>query len=411
MHFPPAIVVGAELNGLGVARPLAKAGIPVWAVASGAPHPAERSRAFARVVRCREWTEAGLLEALDRLARDLDASGSGARAPLLLTKDEPVLWVSRHREALAAHFLVNLPDDATVRLLMNKRQFLERARREGWPMPRTVLAGSLEELEQQAPEVPFPCILKPQLKNERFRRQPIPKTFRLENRGQLFDAYCCVAPFEPEVIVSEFIPGPDTQLLSCRTYWSAEGEPLAHFAVQKLLQWPVEIGIMALAGPCPPELRERVVSLCERVFRAVGFRGLGALEVKLRPDGSPAITEPCVGRTVYSGEIAALNGIDLPAIAYHDMVFGRNVAPPGALLGAPLGEPVKLDDGTRSRRSGALYRGRGLLSGDQLRALRAGTRRDMLWRADDPGPGLAALRQAAAEALARPVRRALRGWR
>ncbi|MCU0224962.1 MAG: hypothetical protein MUF27_13035 [Acidobacteria bacterium] len=205
MHFPPAIVVGAELNGLGVARPLAKAGIPVWAV----------------------------------------ASGSGAQAPLLLTKDEPVLWVSRHREALTAHFLVNLPDDETVRLLMNKRQFLERAQREGWPMPRTVLAGSLEELEQRAPEIPFPCILKPQLKNER-------------------------------------------------------------------------------------------------------FRGLGALEVKLRPDG------------------------------------------------------------TRSRRSGALYRRRGLLSVDQLRALRAGTRRDMLWRADDPGPGLAALCQAAAAALARPVRRALR---
>ena len=49
MLFPPAIVVGAELNGLGVARPLARAGIPVWAVATGEPHPAERSRAFARV--------------------------------------------------------------------------------------------------------------------------------------------------------------------------------------------------------------------------------------------------------------------------------------------------------------------------------------------------------------------------
>jgi hypothetical protein len=161
---------------------------------------------------------------------------------------------------------------------------------------------------------------------------------------------------------------------------------------------------MALAGPCPPELRDRVVSLCERIFRAVGFRGLGALEVKLRPDGSPAITEPCVGRTVYSGEIAALNGIDLPAIAYHDMVLGRNVAPPGAMLGAPLGEPVKLDDGVRSRKSGAAYRARGLLEAEQVRALRAGARRDMLWRADDPAPGLAAIGRAVKRSLARPVR-------
>jgi predicted ATP-grasp superfamily ATP-dependent carboligase len=404
MALPPAIVVGAELNGLGVARPLARAGIPVWGIATGEPHPAERSRAFARVVRCREWSEQGLLEVLDRLGRDLDAGGFDARAPLLPTKDEPVLWLSRHRDELASRFLLNLPDDPTVQLLMNKRQFLECALREGWPMPRTILAGSLEELERLAPEVPFPCILKPELKNERFRRQPIPKTFKLENREQLFAAYRRVAPFEAQVIVSEFIPGPDSQLLSCRTYWDTHGEPIANFAVQKLLQWPVEIGIMALAGPCPPELRERVVSLSERIFRAVGFRGLGALEVKLRPDGSPVITEPCVGRTVYSGEIAALNGIDLPAIAYHDMVLGRNVAPPGATLGAPLGEPVKLDDGVRSRKSGAAYRARGLLEAEQVRALRAGARLDMLWRADDPGPGLAAIGRAVKRSLARPVR-------
>jgi predicted ATP-grasp superfamily ATP-dependent carboligase len=288
---------------------------------------------------------------------------------------------------------------------MNKRRFLERALREGWPMPRTILAGSLEELERLAPEVPFPCILKPELKNERFRRQPIPKTFKLENREQLFAAYRRVAEFEAQVIVSEFIPGPDTRLLSCRTCWSVKGEPLASFAVQKLLQWPAEIGIMALAGPCPAELRERVLSLCERIFRAVGFRGLGALEVKLRPDGSPAIMEPCVGRTVYSGEIAALNGIDLPAIAYFDLVFGENVAPDGALLGAPLGTPVKLDDGPRSRKSSAAYRARGLLDAKQVRALRAGARRDMLWRADDPRPGLAALGHAAANTFARALRR------
>ena len=399
MRLPPAIVIGTELNGLGVARPLARAGIPVWGIAAKAPHPAERSRAFERVMRCREWSESGLLETLHLVSRELDV-----RAPLLPTKDEPVLWLSRCRDELASRFLINLPDDATVRLLMNKRQFLERALREGWPMPRTILAGSLEELEQRSPEVPFPCILKPELKNERFRRQPIPKTYKLENREQLFAAYRQVAAFEAQVIVSEFIPGPDTQLLSCRTCWSTRGEPLAHFAVQKLLQWPVEIGIMAMAGPCPPALRERVVSLCERIFRAVGFRGLGALEVKLRPDGSPAITEPCVGRTVYSSEIAALNGIDLPAIAYHDMVSGENVAPAGALLGAPLGDPVKLDDGARSRRSSAAYLARGLLDAQQVRALRAGARRDMLWRADDPAPGLAAIGRAVKRSLARPVR-------
>nr|MCU0254664.1 hypothetical protein [Acidobacteriota bacterium] len=351
------------------------------------------------------------LEVLHALGRDLEAGGSDDKAPLLLTKDEPVLWVSQNRAELAGRFLLNLPDDATVRLLMNKRQFLARALAEGWPMPRTFLAASREELERLAPEIPFPCILKPELKNERFRRQPIPKTFRLEDREQLFAAYDRVAPFEAQVIVSEFVPGPDTRLLSCRTYWSTRGEPLANFAVQKLLQWPVEIGIMALAGPCPPELREGIVSLCERIFRSVGFRGLGALEVKLQPDGRPAITEPCVGRTVYSGEIAALNGIDLPAIAYHDMVFGRNVAPPEARRGAPLGPPVKLDDGSRSRRSGKVYRDRGLLHAQQVRALRSGPHRDMLWRVDDPGPGLATIRSSVKEALARPLRRVLRSAR
>lgn len=399
-RLPPAIVVGTELNGLGIARPLWRAGIPVWGVATNRRHAAESSRAFARVTRCSEWTEAGLLEALDRVARELDD-----RAPLLLTKDEPVLWVSRNRAALSRHFHVNLPDDSAVDLLMNKRLFCERARQEGWPTPLTVRARSLAELEQRAPEVPFPCILKPELKNEAFRRQPIPKTFKLENLDELRLAYRRVSPFEAEVVVSEFIPGPDTRLLSCRTYWSTRGEPLAHFLVQKLLQWPVEIGIMALAGPCPPGQGDAVRALCERVFRTVGYRGLGALEVKLRPDGSPVIMEPCVGRTVYSGEIAALNGIDLPAIAYFDMAFGENVAPPGALAGRPLRAPVKLEDRPRSRMSQGAYQSLGLLDRRTCRQLRAGARREMLWRAEDPVPGIVSVRRAAGRLLAAPWRR------
>jgi hypothetical protein len=78
--------------------------------------------------------------------------------------------------------------------------------------------------------------------------------------------------------------------------------------------------------------------------------------------------------------------------------------PPSPPLGAPLGEPVKLDDGVRSRKSGAAYRARGLLEAEQIRALRAGARRDMLWRADDPAPGLAAIGRAVKRSLARPVR-------
>lgn len=399
-RLPPAVVVGTELNGLGIARPLWRAGIPVWGVAAPRPHAAERSRAFRRVTRSAEWTEAGLLEALRSVGRDLTE-----KAPLLLTKDEPVLWVSRNRDELSQWFHINLPDAPTVELLMNKRLFCERALQEGWPVPLTVRAGSLEELEQLAPEIPFPCILKPEVKNEAFRRQPIPKTFKLRNREELYSAYRRVAPFESEVVVSEFIPGPDTRLLSCRTYWNTRGEPQANFVVQKLLQWPVEIGIMALAGPCPDGLGGAVRELCTRIFRTVGYRGLGALEVKLRPDGSPVIMEPCVGRTVYSGEIAALNGIDLPAIAYFDMAFGRNVAPEGALAGAPLRRPVKLDDGPRSRRSRALYRKLGLLDGRTCRALLAGPRRDMLWRLEDPLPGLTAIGRAVTRLVGVPLRR------
>ncbi len=374
-RWPVAVIAGLELNGLGLARALARRGIRVWAIGTDRTRLAT-SRAVDRFFPLPAWREDALIDGLVALGKRLDQP-----AVLLQTKDEGVLWTARHREALEPAFRIPLPDRDTVDRLMNKGVFYALAQREGWPLPGSWPAASEDELRALIPNLPFPCILKPQLKNSLFRQQSVPKAFKPKTPEELLQVYRLVAQWEREVVISEWIEGRDDQLVSCRGYWDRDARPVLRFVARKLLQWPVELGNMAVVEPAPREWWAEAETITQRIFDVTGMHGIGAVEFKRRPDGRLAILEPCVGRTVYSHEVAPLNGFDIPWACYLDTAFGRRIETPSYPE-----QPVKLFDGPRARASARVYRERGLLTEADLAAIHAGRRADMLFRSDDPLP-------------------------
>jgi predicted ATP-grasp superfamily ATP-dependent carboligase len=366
-----------EGNGLGVTRALARHAIPCVGVGVPAWQPAYATRTC-RVVRCPEWSSGALVEELLTLGREFER-----KAPLLITKDEPVLWISEHRDVLDPFYEINLPRPDVVQLLMSKIDFLRVAVSEGWPIPKTWIVNERDELIDSLPDIPLPCILKPAVKNSDFRRHSPRKAFKVASHEELIAAYDLVSQWEREVVVQEWVGGEDDRISYCLAYYDREGEPLAHYPGRKLRQWPVNCGNTAIAAPAPESWAEPITSLTRKIFEFVGFRGLGSIEFKMGAAGEPAIMEPTVGRTNYQNEIAVLNGVNIPAIAYFDLVGSEGELP------ASAHRKQKLIDGWADLRASRELRRSGRLTFWGWLGSRRGPKRYMLWRLTDPGPFMA----------------------
>lgn len=392
---PEAVVVGLEESGLGVVRALARHGIPVRAV-SHAPHPARATR-HATVVQARAWGPEAIVEELLALARSLEG-----RAPLFLCGDEPVLWLSRARAALEPHYHLPLPAHEVVELLMDKTRFVVHAAERGWPVPRSRVVHDSVGLEEAIGELAFPVILKPARRNFVYRRRSFPKAFVAAAPGDLRAAYVRIADAESDAVVQEFIPGGDDRIGFSLGYAPGDGRAPITFEGRKLLQWPPTCGNTAVAEPAPEAWREPLSELMARIWKDVAYRGPGSLECKFDSrSGLPVITEPTVGRVNLQSEIAPLNGVNLPVRQYCD------------LLGLPVPDeprvrPTKLVFARSFRSSLAAYRSGAMEGRVRIREMLGGRVRFALFRPDDPGPALAAVRERATR-LAKAVSRRVGG--
>jgi D-aspartate ligase len=385
MTLPTAVIVGMETNGLAVSRALAAYKVPCIGLAGPQWSPSCQTKTC-QVTYARSWSCEGVIADLKSIGERLDR-----KAPLLITKDEPVLWVSENRDQLSEFYHINLPSREVVNLLMNKTKFLELAKEEKWPVPLSWEINDRDDLSRNLSRITFPCILKPQVKNSEFREHCPQKAFKVFRQDELIRSYEMVAQWEREVIIQEWIEGKDEQIAFCLTYYDGNGEPRAIFPGRKLLQWPLECGNTVISEPVGNKQWERaIVELTKTIWQRVGFRGLGSIEYKVRKNtNEPVIMEPTVGRTNFQNELAVLNGCNIPALAYCDLVGIEPFA-----VDRPS-RPVKLIDGSAERSAViAAYRSGSLVVGEWLKN-RSGKKKYATLRLNDMGPFVASVLLAA----------------
>jgi predicted ATP-grasp superfamily ATP-dependent carboligase len=368
---PPCVVLGLHHNGLGVARALGREGIRVLAINPKLGTGDARTR-YAEVIVCRDFRGTGLIDTLCAVGRRL-----AQPAVLIPTMDRGVELVSEHRDRIAPYYLHSLPEAGVVNALLDKVEIAAYAEREGFLIPRTIKISSLAELETAAAQISIPCILKPQLKTEAFISRHTPKAFRIRSMDELRATYADIATAEPNFVLQEWIPGPDTALLFCLYYFDAGGNPVATFSGRKLRQFIPYCGTACSAEPWDDEfVREAGI----RFFQRCAYRGFGAIEFKRDPDGRYFLMEPTVGRTEHLFALAAANGVNLPYIGYCDMAGLPVVAP------SRTARPVKYMYWKRDFRAARTYMRAGDLSvSDWLTSLR-GAKQFPLFAWDDPKP-------------------------
>lgn len=309
-HPVPAVVTAMNLNGLGVARALGRHGVRVIGVHSGPPVPELRTR-FLREVWDTEPGPAALIATLIERA-----AGLGERPVLLPITDESVQAIAENRAAIERHYRLALPASETVLALLSKKGIDAAANEHGVRVPATWVVEVPDQLERLAPDLPYPCILKPQNKSAEFSAAGGRKAAVYDDAAALLSAYRGFCAVEPRVVVQQFIPGGDGDVWFCLACADARGELLGAFTGRKIRQWPPYCGGTAAAEPVDaPEIE----AITRDFFRRVAMRGPCSIEFKRDPrDGTFYMIEPTVGRTDWQNAIADNCGVPLAYLAYCD---------------------------------------------------------------------------------------------
>lgn len=378
----PAVVVGGGLNGLGVARSLARAKVPTWLLDSDPHRPEMRTRA-ATPLAVRALHGEALVEDLVQLAT---AKFRGARPVLLLTQEEGVRAVSRYRERLSGLYRFTLPAQSVVDTLMHKEGFQRRAEQLGGAIPPSVHIHGLADLPALQ-RLKYPVVIKPGAHAEEYSRH-FRKAYRVDSAEQGIELLRRILPVMADVVVQEWIDGPDSSIYFCLQYVDREDRVTASFTGRKIRSWPPQVGGTASCVGAP-EADAELSAATSHFFRAAGVIGMASMEYKRDSrSGEWRMVEPTIGRTDYQEEVATLNGVNLPHAAWC------------AELGLPFpkttaaGRPVVWRVRTEDARSAAAQ-GQCLAQGCPRGAKVA----DALCRWRDPGPCVAQKLQHSRRAL------------
>jgi D-aspartate ligase len=149
-----AVVVGANANGLGIVRSLAKGGVPVITVDDDRWRPGMHSR-YTRAHVVGGMSGLPLVDGLLALRAQLHQ-----RPVLFLTYDYHVNTVSEHWDQLKTAFCMRLPGRRSVCELLHKTDFQRIAERHGFPVPRAVAIRNEQDLANLS-RIRFPAVIKP----------------------------------------------------------------------------------------------------------------------------------------------------------------------------------------------------------------------------------------------------------
>jgi D-aspartate ligase len=328
-----AVVAGLDLNGLGVARSLARAGVRFIALDTELNKPTTATR-YGTKLRVSALSGPSFVEDLLGLRARFKSN-----PVLLLTQEQSVATVSAERERLARAYRFTMPNHSLMEDLLDKLRFQSLAERHGFPIPRAVRLVRGHSTDTVG-HLRYPCVLKPTTKHPEYSKR-FAKAYKVARADEVRQLWSGMHDVIDEMIVQEWIEGGDSDVYFCLWYRPSAERPSTSFVGRKICQWPILVGGTASCMPAP-EATAELTTLTDRFFSTVGFTGIGSIEYKRDArDGRFYMIEPTVGRTDYQEEIATLNGVNIPVALYWGEL-GLNMppsrtAPPARAWRDPLG--------------------------------------------------------------------------
>lgn len=368
-----ALVIGANLNGLSIARSLGRRGVPVWI----ASPPNIKLASFSRYARkTLPWPQ-GDTEAQVDFLLDLAVRHQLDRWVLFPTSDESAALLSRFHSELSLRFRVSTPAWDALRWAYDKRLTYRLAADQKVDYPATFYPAT--EADLHAAPCGFPAILKPAT-HASINRFISDKAWPVSNREELLSRYREARELIPPdlILVQERVPGGGESQFSyaalCR-----DGKVIASLAARRTRQFPIDFGyssslVETLEVP-------EIVAPSRRLLEAIGYTGIVEVEYKFDSrDGRFKLLD--INPRLWTwAPLGARAGVDFPYLLWR-MMTGKPVAEQSARPGVrwvrmSTDVPAAIHEMLRGRLNMRAYLG----------SLR-GPREFALFAADDPLPAL-----------------------
>ncbi|EGV52465.1 hypothetical protein [Candidatus Endoriftia persephone] len=314
----PVLILGGHENALSILRSLSRHGIPVsFSATEGRPITFSRYGNKQYIIPLGAdvfdyWSELLLGRPHPELNGHL-IFGCG---------DDAVQFLAENREELEKYYLLDEFIPEIHLAMLDKKETLRLAKKIGIGTPRTwkVDAGSsIEELTSQ--NIEYPVIAKP-VNSLVFRTRFNGKKYlRADNQAELIANLKAASEKECDVIISEFIPGPDTLLSSFYTYIKSDGTPLFQFTKRVLRRFPPNHG-----GACYhiTDWDQETAELGMKFFQGIGLRGMANIEFKKDPRDNQLKVIECNPRFTAAHELLVRSGMDI-AYLIHQHMSGKFV--------------------------------------------------------------------------------------
>lgn len=308
----PAIVMSLCINGLGVVRALGSHGVPVIGISGPSFMPGKFSKYVNEV-----WETSGDEEDIVDLLIKKGISFEDRPVVFPIT-DVGVRCVSDRYEEIIKYYRIGLPDRNLVNSLISKKGISGWVEKLNLSAPKTFYIDDSEKIYDVLKKVEYPCIVKPEYRSSEFSSAAGQKAYKAVDEKGLLSFYNSFSAVDPRAVIQEWIDGGDGEIYFCLQYYNSKSEKLVSFTGRKMRQWPPLCGGTA---SCEPFASDEIEKITTEFFKNVGFIGLCSMEYKKDvKTGNFFIVEPTIGRTDWQSDIATINGVPIPFVAYCDLV-------------------------------------------------------------------------------------------
>lgn len=317
LKAPALIFEGSSAPALGVARSLARNGVITYYVASK-KNETVFSKYFKQCFFVPE-IETSVRKAADFLVEfskkyPLTIVYPGSDLSCVTLACVRAELDKRARERF--HFL--LPGKQTLETLINKRKFYHSLSNQDIPFPTTYFPECLADVAKVGKETDYPVYLKPCL-SEVFANVFKVKGFVAKSPEELIWHYKRAMEYGLDILIQEYVPGPDSLIFGINAYFDEKSDPLGLFAYRRIRGWPHDFGYCSLVESIAVSSVPEVGKLVEYLHQ-IGHHGLADAEFKKDPrDGKFKFLE-VNPRVWFQNSFPTNCGINLDFIAYLDAI-------------------------------------------------------------------------------------------
>lgn len=252
------------------------------------------------------------------------AGAAPARPTLFYQRDEDLLFVTRHRDALAAAFDFVLAPTDVVDRMVDKVAFTAAATEERLRIPATTVIRPGSEPRPSVGSLPLPMVIKPAARLEQrwLRLEAKRKAIPVTTEAELDAAWEHLGESGEAFLAQAMIPGAEDRIESYHAYVEPSGRVAVEFAGRKIRTRPQAFGHTT---SCEITEEADVLAAGRDAVERLGITGAVKLDYKRAPDGTLYLLEanPRFNLWHHPGAVA---GANIPATVHADLT-GRPRAP------------------------------------------------------------------------------------